>query len=452
MKTFKISVHPTKWEAKPTTPRERGSLFNNYSYTELTLKELADKIDSGHTFCTAQLKNEHRLNKNFIESQVIMLDYDDGQDWISIVAKLKSKGIRTNLIYNSFSHTEEHPRFRLVIVLDNPVADPAYWKQILTSLINYTGADKSCKDISRMFFGGNAPIILDNEFNQWEVVRQPITDLINADEKNSGRRAKNLQKSKSVSKTATPLVYKETAENKTKIQIREFDFANAASTSDVFKSFDNSTTDLSYNQLLNMTIELQYIEGGIKYMKTKMRAWDNVVSSSDSSLQLKPYKPDDYQLLYSVPKYGYTSMSIESFDPELKDDFYSIKDLDNKTRQNITQLVKVEKEDVDVISERFKMQFANAKQSVNRISFCKAAAGLGKTKIIITEPNVIIAVPNHKLKDELASRMAENGLDYVVTPPPPVFDCEELNLRRNELQAMGESRSPSVSLALLSLW
>ena len=61
-------------------------------------------------------------------------------------------------------------------------------------------------------------------------------------------------------------------------------------------------------------------------------------------------------------------------------------------------------------------------------------------------------MPNHKLKDELASRMAENGLDYVVTPPPPVFDCEELNLRRNELQAMGESRSPSVSLALLSLW
>jgi hypothetical protein len=111
---------------------------------------------------------------------------------------------------------------------------------------------------------------------------------------------------------------------------------------------------------------------------------------------------------------------------------------------NEIELIKsVEKEDVELVSDRFLAQFEDAKRSFKRISLCYAVAGLGKSEVIIREPNVIIAVPNHKLKNELAERMKSKGLDYVITPEVPTFDCESLNTKYKEFQDIEENESAS---------
>jgi len=118
MNTFKISIHPTAWEGKPKTATEKASLARDFNPTELNLEGLAQYINNGHTVSPSLLKDGYRNAKNFISSQVIMLDYDDNQSVEDEINKLKEINLNPNLVYNSFSHKPSFNKFRLVIVLD----------------------------------------------------------------------------------------------------------------------------------------------------------------------------------------------------------------------------------------------------------------------------------------------------------------------------------------------
>jgi hypothetical protein len=55
----------------------------------------------------------------------------------------------------------------------------------------------------------------------------------------------------------------------------------------------------------------------------------------------------------------------------------------------------------------------------NNIHIIRAATGLGKTQLYLKEENVIIAVPTHKLKDEVAERCRAQGNDVLTSPEIP---------------------------------
>jgi hypothetical protein len=63
--------------------------------------------------------------------------------------------LRTNAIflYETPSSTVDWNRFRIVFLLNSVIDDPSYYSEIATAFIEKFGADKSCKNIDRFFFG-----------------------------------------------------------------------------------------------------------------------------------------------------------------------------------------------------------------------------------------------------------------------------------------------------------
>lgn len=424
-----LSVHTKQWEKKPETKAEKGSLAKGFVSTELDLEGLAEIINNCQTLAPALLKDNHRLSSNFISSQVIMLDYDNNQDVDSEISKLKNIGLNPNLSYYSFSHKEGSNRFRLVIVLDTPIEDPKLYKSIVTALINKVGSDGSCKDVSRMFYGGSGATVLEAQSNEWSKAKIMLTGLINLDV--SQRTSKrNKQMVKNGTNMDIPLLYKACPKKGQKEQYKHFDFTNASAFSNVFDGFSTCSIELKYSQLFNLISNMQYVNGGRKWVSDKMEMRGT-------------YKAEDFALLTDIPAYGYLPESIESFDASLVGKVTNVLALRSKMLAEVVQKFTVVKEDVNTVSNRFIDQFNKAKNSSKRISLCYAVAGLGKTEVIIKEDNVIIAVPNHKLKNELAGRMDSKGLDFVATPEAPKFDCKELTAKYKELQSIDESEAAS---------
>jgi len=443
---FKISIHPKKYNKKP---EDIWSLVNNYQTLEIDLNGLKNYISKGHTIVPALLKNGYRNNKNFISSQVIFLDYDDNNNVDEEIAKINSYGINVNLVYYTFSHTEEAPRFRLCIILDTQIDDAKFYRKIVTALIGLAKSDASCKDLSRMFYAGTNPTILNENLNKYDDVYGAFTDLINKDVKDSRTVKKNIRDAKKCTSMTLPYVYisncHENAQNctvKTQLpDLRYFDYNQAKDNSPLFRSFADGTAHLKYVQLRNLITNLQYVRGGVKWIRERMD-------------ERGGYKNEDYRMLSRVPREGYNPEGIESFDASLIGDYHNILELDQSVRKNtITKTKEVKKETVEIVSKTFKVHFSNAFKSSNRVTFINAPTGLGKTETIINHlkslsstKDYIVAVPNHNLKEELSERMTSAGLQHSFTPRPPMFVTESLRLKYESYQEMGESKLASALL------
>ena len=423
---FKISVHPKKYSSKPT---DAYSLQKGYVTTTTSLEGLKDIVYEGQTIVPSILKGGHRKNANFSGSQAVFLDFDDNQNAQTEIEKYKEYGINVNLVYNSYSHTADYNKFRLVIVFDTLIEDSLTYKNIVTSLIKVGGSDAACKDVSRMYYAGTNPEVLNEDINKWDDVKGAITDLINRDKK-PNKYSRTYKKIDSVKKGAnmqSPIVYIEGCKSTPKLDLQNFNFDRAISNSLILSQFDKGEVNLKYAQLRALISNMMFVRGGLAYVKEKMTLRGD-------------YKGEDWSLLSRIPNAGYNhAEGMSSFDPSIQDKFHNILDLDNKQRITMIQTREIIKEDVDTISERMGMHHRNALNSRNRISIINAPTGTGKSELMIFQPNIIIALPTHVLKDELAGRMDAGNLPYVVTPNPPEFITKGLMERYNNLQEMEES-------------
>lgn len=147
--------------------------------SEVTPKELAEALASGKTTVLATMKGE-RKKANMIQQQVLMLDFDNKDDstkertegmfYTSISDVLDDEFVQQNasFLYETFSHTDDWDKFRLVFVLDQPLKTIWDVYGAYHFLLNkYPNADVSCKDPSRLFFGGTEYIEInfDNVLN-----------------------------------------------------------------------------------------------------------------------------------------------------------------------------------------------------------------------------------------------------------------------------------------------
>lgn len=128
----------------------------------------------GYGVSGAVYKKGYRNKAQFIEAQLILLDIDNTKvvvDPENPKNKIKVPDIQLTIdgalehplfknhgsgIYTSPSHTDSHPRFRLVFVLPEIISDYPLYEEIVNQLIQAFGADSSCKDVSRGFYGNNA--------------------------------------------------------------------------------------------------------------------------------------------------------------------------------------------------------------------------------------------------------------------------------------------------------
>ena len=153
----RIHLHNQKYRSKPKKS-EIGKISNEITDTikEIDIERFAQEVGKkGRTF-TASIFNGRRVKENFVSQQVFCLDFDKGFTIDEFKERAKQYDIHPSMIYNTFSNTKESPRFRVVFINDCEIQNEEAAFVLMYMLLEiFPESDKSCKDITRMFFGGN---------------------------------------------------------------------------------------------------------------------------------------------------------------------------------------------------------------------------------------------------------------------------------------------------------
>lgn len=150
MHTHKILLDNQQHKTKPTNAGYISSRIAELP-ARVTIEQLANEVSKGKTWCAA-FANERSAN-GFISSSLVYIDIDDGLTITEAVNKCRELSLPPALIYTSFSHSAEKPKFRIVWQLSDVVIDRRLYKHMLTYLIKSFGGDAACKDAVRLIYG-----------------------------------------------------------------------------------------------------------------------------------------------------------------------------------------------------------------------------------------------------------------------------------------------------------
>ncbi len=135
--------------------REFNGGFQNFDLP--STEQLIWAIQEGFAY-TAQHAN-YRKRDNFICGQHIGLDFDTGDERSSFKNLLENDFIHRNasFLHTTYSHKDTAPRARVIFILEHPIFSKEKYS-LLTEAFAHTfsvsdGADQSCKDPVRLFFG-----------------------------------------------------------------------------------------------------------------------------------------------------------------------------------------------------------------------------------------------------------------------------------------------------------
>ena len=179
---FELMVNEYKAQSKKDALDHMGLMqvrakgFNT-NRTTCTINELADFINNGQTiYCSVLnlVKNESVKDDQFSFQQVFGVDIDHTA--MSLDELLASLPYKPAIVYNTFSHTPQEPRYRVLFISNDKVKDANHAKQIIQHLINTVpGADESCINASRAFYAGK--VIFTDEyavFNPFDIAVEDI--------------------------------------------------------------------------------------------------------------------------------------------------------------------------------------------------------------------------------------------------------------------------------------
>ena len=168
MAKIRLHIDP-KGIAKKPTGNEWGRIsqrvLKSTSITEVTVRQLAQKIETGHTICPAVLNGSKAAD--WREQQVFMVDIDNADKNLPRLSEEQAveicdeHGLPLAMYYQTFGYSEDHPRFRLVFILDSVVTEPNLRRMIMERLISiFPQSDKACANANRLFLGTNKEVVL----------------------------------------------------------------------------------------------------------------------------------------------------------------------------------------------------------------------------------------------------------------------------------------------------
>lgn len=138
----------------------------NFESHDLTADELANHINAGYAF-SYQFENSHRKAENFICSDIIAADFDDG---MTLEEAMQNEYLINNacILYTTASHTAEKHRFRVIFELPHTITDKEMIHSAQTGLTRKFPADVAAVDAARQFYGsrGSNPHIFGNVLSE----------------------------------------------------------------------------------------------------------------------------------------------------------------------------------------------------------------------------------------------------------------------------------------------
>jgi len=472
MEKFTVSLDATINAQKPTDDVRRISA--RLKRTEVTLEDLATKLTQpyGYTFSAGVFTTDGiRNNKSWQSQQLFALDFDRGITLDEVIERATRFDIKPVFAYTSFSSSDEYPnKFRVIWALNELATSEQVRNLIILSLMQiYPECDNSCKDASRIYFGGKS--VAYSDFSQ----RTSIDNLIDAviqtiyigDRSNASKVLKawsqrvglsmvnglpvltqleEVVKNDELSATTnisiviavnsykkgtslSQIQFAQTREiNDFKIKydaitnqdvklelLRGTDFNQLYDECDVFRDFMNGI-DHHHSVTWMIMCNLLLLEGGEKIFWTGLHnrdefdviKWQGQIYARRLQRRLPP---------------GYRT--LEPWYPGITDrvQFANLYLLAESQRGNIQLISEPEYIPLDTAErlneEFFKEALSMNEDKQNKVWCIKAQTGLGKTKTALSHQyeSAVFAVPTHKLKDELVQRALEAGHTNVQATP-----------------------------------
>lgn len=434
---FKVTIDKNAQAGKPPK-KEIGKISNRLvDAFELSTETLSKYLVApySYTWCPATF-NGRRSNKNFTSSQLIALDFDSGITPEEVTSKLAEYSIKPNIIYSTFSDSPELRKFRVIIVLPEPLTDSKEYKTVLVSFINFfkDSIDRACKDLARMFYGGKELIHFDAQLNDFQNIIDFSNTITIANDNGKTRKIQKMaQNQLSYINTIEKGVLRQKMDN-------NFNFDLAISKCAVLSAFVAGSKLISHKEIFGIATNLIWVEGGIKWMK------DNMIRTNKK--RLTDYTDNNFAALTYVNYKKYAPSRLENFSPfEADKEHLNILTCYKRKMGQIDILEEVKKITLTEAETKFKTDFDLAINEEIGINYSlkaidgaledfkarndndylfKVPTGLGKTKMLeILEGSYILAFPTNALKNEVAKRMKHTN--FKVTPDHPVFSNDKIN-------------------------
>jgi hypothetical protein len=180
--SFEIMVNEYKAQNKEDAVSHMGLIstsargFENRKVS-VSVNELVGLINEGHSIYCSVLNAKRGASvkdEQFMYQQVFGVDIDHCE--YNVAELLERLPYRPSIIYTTFSHTEEAPRYRVLYISKNVVEDAERAKSVRQHLINsIEGADEKCINASRVFFAGSVVYVdKEAEFDALNVVCEAV--------------------------------------------------------------------------------------------------------------------------------------------------------------------------------------------------------------------------------------------------------------------------------------
>ncbi|KWX74832.1 hypothetical protein [Paenibacillus jilunlii] len=477
---IRLMLDTEKFTAKPTKD-QAGKIVNRITQHQasVTLELLAQAITEGRTHTPATFQPPYgtygaarKNNECWSSQQIFELDFDEGLSVQQFMLLCNEYSIQPSIVYHTFSSSPEQEKFRVIFTLEQPVTDYRTRGVIQIALMRlFPQCDSVCSDAARHFYGGPDIVVFNNE------ARLDIQTLIQGycfAEDNNGNATRNIRSfcqqtglnmvnglpaiafgptEKMTETPPTLLLYNYRAGDKnvilefsvseaemrssvktgkrqpkynieqikTKVRTnvrRRFDFDSLYERCPLYQELLDGNRRLSHPERFGITTNLVNVEGG------ESRFAQGLSSREDYHIE-----KGLYEFRYAA-RQGYSPMACESFCPysgTCSHKNVMLQQTDCKrceTRRVSTSL------DKSLEDAEFELMdaFEKAKTSeTGLVHVIKAPTGIGKTKLY-TEcdlENTMIVVPTHKLREEVAQKLLENGVKFCNVIERPQLDDQE---------------------------
>lgn len=143
-------------------------LSNQLRQAVMSPEEILEHLTlMGHPICCADLSIDEKTgfcqrdHGSFISSQIVGIDIDETDVPFEAIADDPWLKQYASFAYTTASHTDEAPRYRIMIVLQKPITVIDEYKALVSSLIDKYDADQQAKDAVRIWYGSaNAKTIV----------------------------------------------------------------------------------------------------------------------------------------------------------------------------------------------------------------------------------------------------------------------------------------------------
>ena len=168
-----------KFTEKPQG-KQCGWVQKSLTQTDITIEKLADTLCHGASFKPGVLVGGNKA-ENWYQQQLFGLDFDDGIRIEEAYSKVISLGIIPCFMYTTFSHKEEHHKFRMIFCNDTVITDGNIRDRLQATLMGIIGEiDEVCFNRDRLFFGGKGQVVLypdyDSRINAESIIEKYWND------------------------------------------------------------------------------------------------------------------------------------------------------------------------------------------------------------------------------------------------------------------------------------